>query len=242
MQPSLRPIHHRTLRERIVVRLKEFIVTNKLRPGDQLPTERELAEALGVSRTAVREAIRLLEGLGVVDARPKRGAILKMPEGETVHDLLWFFLSHHDQSIGDIWEARQALELAVLPLATRWTKEEDWQEMEAAIEAMASALKRGETGLEEDRRFHAALVKATHNSVLQSIVEVISEFFRKVQEQALAGGREIREAALREHRQILSALRKGDVVRAQAIMRRHLKRPIRLGVIPAPKRTSPSAK
>ncbi len=235
MQPTLRPIRRRTLRERILERLKEFIVANHLRPGDHLPTERELAEALGVSRTSVRDAMRLLEGLGVVDTRPKRGALLKVPDQNTLQDFLWFFLAYNSDSIADIWEARQVLELAILPLVAERATKEDWQEMETAIAGMEAALQRGEDGLEEDRCFHAALVKATHNPILQGIAQVVAEFFRQVQAQALAGGREIREAALREHRQMFTALRQGDVAKAQTIMLRHLNRPVKMGIIPKPK-------
>lgn len=240
MPIELRPIRQRTLRERIVEQLKEFIIANNLRPGDRLPTEKELSESFGVSRTIVREAFRLLEGIGVLETRPKQGAILKEPDRRPLQELFWFFVTRYSGSISDIWEARQVFESAILPFVAKWATDEDWQEMKTTIDEMNAALKRGEIGLEEDRRFHAALAQATHNPILQGFAEVIAEFFRKVQEQALTGSKEVREAALREHRQMFNALRQGDIAKAQEIMRCHLERPIRLGIIPAPKHTKPA--
>jgi GntR family transcriptional repressor for pyruvate dehydrogenase complex len=233
-QVSLRPIEQRTLRERIVERLKAFIVESGLQAGGRLPTEREMAEQLGVSRTAVREALKSLQALGLIEARPKQGMFLRQPDLEPLTHMLWSRVNGADSTLTHVWEARKVFEMNILPLVVERANEEDWRRIERSIEEMEAAIGRGELGQEADVAFHRALAHATRNPVLESFSEVVGQYFHEVQKQSLAESLEARRVAAQAHRRIYAALRKGDVEEAIRRMETHLNSCVSRGIVPPP--------
>jgi len=231
---TLRPIEKRTLRERIVERLKAFINESGLQAGDRLPTEREMAEQLGVSRTAVREALKSLQALGIIEARPKQGMFLRSPDLKPITHVLWARVNEADSTLTHVWEARKLFEMSILPLVMERANAEDWQRIERSIDAMEAAIERGELGQEADIQFHRALAHATRNPVLESFSEVVSQYFHEVQKQALAESLAARRVAAKAHRQIYTALRKGNLEEAIRRMEIHLNSCVERGIVPPP--------
>lgn len=231
---TLRPIEKRTLRERIVERLKAFINESDLQAGDRLPTEREMAEQLGVSRTAVREALKSLQALGILEARPKQGMFLRPPDLKPITHVLWSRVNDADSTLTHVWEARKLFEMSILPLVMERANAEDWQRIERSIDAMEAAIERGELGQEADIQFHRALAHATRNPMLESFSEVVSQYFHEVQKQSLAESLEARRVAAKAHRQIYTALRKSNLEEGIRRMEIHLNSCVERGIVPPP--------
>jgi GntR family transcriptional repressor for pyruvate dehydrogenase complex len=220
-EPTLEPIRRSPLYEEVAERLRAFIDVQKLKPGDKLLTERELAQRLGVSRTSVRQALTALRVHGLVDIRHGDGVYLLRSPEEVVPTLAHELLESHAQ-LPAIIEVREALETKTAPLAARRRSEQDLAAMHTALEAMAAALERGEDGAEADERFHGAIAKASRNPLLVNLMEQLAEPIDQSRRASLSRpGRGPR--SLQAHKTILSAIERQDEDGAAQAMRDHLK-------------------
>lgn len=217
----LRRLKRETLRGRIVQEIKRAIIEGNLKPGDRLPTEMELAESLGVSRSSVREATKALEFIGVLSSSPKNGCVVGNFDMHSVVDQLRFHLEARGATLEELLDARQLLEVGVLPLTARHGTDSDFDELQASIDEMQKAIKAGDTGIESDVVFHSGIFKAAQNRVLQSFSDLIKEFFAQFQREVMEQGKN-GLLSIKEHQQICDALRKRDAVMAQEVMTRHL--------------------
>ncbi|MFN8218248.1 MAG: FadR/GntR family transcriptional regulator [Solirubrobacterales bacterium] len=217
-EPSLRPIRRSLLYEEVVERLREFIDVNELKPGDKLMPERELAEQLGVSRTSVRQAITALRVLGIVEVRPGDGAYLVEAEELIPSLALEVLESEADHPM--IWEVREAVETQAARLAAARRSDEDLERMEAALEAMEESVAAGGEGIVGDRRFHEAILQASHNPLLQRLFEQLADAIDRTSQGSLSlkGQPAI---SLDAHRRVLRAIAAGDVPGASDRMREH---------------------
>jgi DNA-binding GntR family transcriptional regulator len=150
---ALQPLKREALRDQVVRAIRDAIIQGKLRPGEKVP-EGDLAQQLTVSRTPIREAIRVLEGQGLVEVNPKRGTYIAMPDRADAADGL---------------AVRAALEILAVQQAIERADENDWNELcgklEEILDGMAAASKSGDIirGVELDIEFHATLMKASRN-------------------------------------------------------------------------------
>ncbi len=123
----LRPVKRTRLYEDVVAQIQRLVRTKKLPPGDRLPSERELAAALGIGRTSVREALRTLDSMGLIEVRSGQGAFLCNigldPYLATIRESLSFLLDVKEESLVELWEVRQGLEEQIAPLAARRREE-----------------------------------------------------------------------------------------------------------------------
>lgn len=195
-----------------------------LAPGGRLPTERELAVQLGVTRTSVRNALGLLEAEGRVSREVGRGTFLRSPDGSrrgvpTVS-------RPDDLGPADVMAAREAIEPRMLPLVVAWATARDLEELDRCLAGSESA-----SSAEEfeawDLAFHHAIAVASHNPLLVRMYEEIETARRG----ELWGSLKLRndspqrrEAYRRDHREIVGALRARELERAVDAMRRHLER------------------
>lgn len=153
MSDSLRPLARPRLYEQVVARLREYVQAESLQTGDRLPPERDLADQLGVSRTSVRQAIVALEVQGLVEVRHGGGTFLLRDrlDAEPLEVMI-----DRRQRLPDVLDARDALETKLAALAAVRRTDNDLTEIDAALAAMSDAVHRGELGVTEDQRFHAA--------------------------------------------------------------------------------------
>ena len=215
-------INRQNIYQQLVEHLQQYIIDNALRPGDRLPTEAELAARFRVSRQSVREAVKVLESIGVIETRPRDGSRLRKLSTQLLTDHLRFMFELDGATVKEMAAARRVIECAFVPVIIENADESDFQRMEAAIGQMREHTERGETFAEADMAFHQALARATKNRVMSGFGAMVQEFFVHVRSRIKAEESKQRRS-IREHEQILRALREKDVHAAQAAIEQHLR-------------------
>lgn len=207
------------LYEQIVAELHSHIRAQGLGPGDRLPAERELAQALGVSRASLAQALVALEVVGVVQVRHGEGAtILESPaEG----DVLLRAVREHQDSLPDIIDARSALEAKLAWLAAERRTDEDLRAIDDALELMRRQVESGDRALEGDRAFHEAVTRAGHSAVLARLMAEIGELILETRIESLSQPGRPRDS-LEKHRLIADAIRRQDATGAAMAMTDHI--------------------
>ena len=210
------------LYEQIVQQIEDSILNGTLKAGDQLPSERELALKFGVSRTAVREAVKSLHEKGLVEAYSGRGTFITNGTSQAVTQSINLMMKI-DQTDGSasLAEVRQILEPEIAALAATRIQEPQLALMREAFSVMNQALRDPDAYIEADLDFHLALAEAADNplilSLLDSIVGLLREQRIKIFFQE--GGP---ERGQHHHARILAAIEKRDPEASRAAMRDHL--------------------
>src|SRR5687767_1873305 len=218
---ELSPIKSTRIYQEIVRQVKSMIAEGRLKSGDQLPPERDLAEKFVVSRTSVREALRALESLGLVEIRPGEGTFVREVTVEALIEPLALVMLSQREAFGGILEARRYIEPALAALAARRATPEDVHAMERILEAQAKEVAAGRTGLEQDAEFHAAIGAAAHNRAITRIAHAVMDLLRQSREESLnTPGRPDRSH--NDHRRLLAAIRSRDEAAARQAMIEHL--------------------
>ncbi|MHB2170154.1 FadR/GntR family transcriptional regulator [Alsobacter sp. R-9] len=157
--------------------LKRFIADNGLSGGDALPAEGDLARRLGVSRNSVREAIKALESLGMLETRRGIGVFVRDFSLDALIDNLPFGLGGSLRDIEEIIEIRRTLETTMIGRVIERMPPEDLAELRRITEAMRRRAERGESFAEEDQSFHAVLFRCLDNRMLIRLIEVFWRAF-----------------------------------------------------------------
>lgn len=215
---ALRPVARPRLYEQLVGQLVAYIEQAGLQPGDRLPTERDLAARLGVSRASVAQAIVALEVQGVVSVRQGDGIYLlqRADARKSLQELV-----KRRQRLPDILEAREAIEVKITALAAERRTDSDLAAIEDALEVMEQEVASGQHGFDGDMAFHAAVTAAAHNEVLAGLMELLAPSIAETRRESLSQpGRPRRSLA--GHRSIAEAIRSGDPAAATRAARRHI--------------------
>ncbi|MHA7179717.1 FadR/GntR family transcriptional regulator [Arthrobacter sp. MDB2-24] len=206
------------LYEQLVEQLLGYIESARLRPGDLLPAERDLAERLGVSRATLAQALVALEVLGVIDVQHGTGAVLR--HRASVASVIKG-LREHRSRLPDIVEARSTLEVKLAALAAERHTEEDLAAIATALEVMKSEIDDGDRGAHGDELFHQAVTAAAHSPVMAQLMAFIGEMILETRLESLAQpGRP--EQSLESHRAIAQAIQAQDSAAAAEAMQRHI--------------------
>lgn len=216
-----KPVEYQPLSRQVLRSLLENISSRGLGPEDKLPTERELAHDLRVGRNTVREALKSLEMIGALERRPKRGSVIQAVDLSLLGEVTQALWLRTDEDAIEMYEARRTIELGVLRLAAANATDEDFQRMEEANAQMEHDHAQGFAPTESDAAFHQALLGASHNRFLIQFGRLLEEFFRDVR-QRYRHDAAVAKRTLDEHRQIVTALRRGHVAQAERIMEGHL--------------------
>ncbi|HXZ39595.1 MAG TPA: FadR/GntR family transcriptional regulator [Terriglobales bacterium] len=204
-----------------VARQLERIILKKLHPGDKLPSERELAENLGVSRSSIRDAIRSLELLGLVEPRQGAGTVVREISADTLMNPLTNVLRHKMELVGELLDFRKMLEPPLAARAATHASDEELEEMEEILRRQETKLRGGELAIEEDSEFHYSIAMASGNSVVLKVLDVLMDLLRDTRERSLQlEGRP--QKSLAGHRRVLAAIKRRDAEAAKAAMRRHI--------------------
>lgn len=214
-------IKHESLSAQIIKSLTEYFFSGSLLAGSKLPSERQLAEALGVSRSAVRDAIQSLGLLGVVDIRQGDGTYLRETGSELLPRVIEWGLFLGERRVMDLIEARQQVEISLAALAARRRTDEDVAELQSILEQMDAASGSDEfVGL--DIQFHAAIAKAARNTVLADVLSNITSLIRVWMSRSIeAAGETV--TSNDEHRLVVEAISAGNSRAAQSAMRTHMR-------------------
>lgn len=210
-QAALQPLKREALRDQVVRAIRDAIIQGRLRPGEKVP-EGDLAQQLTVSRTPIREAIRVLESQGLVEVNPKRGTYITMPDRADAADGL---------------AVRAALEILAVDQAIERSDEGDWdylyEQLEEILGGMADAVSSNDTirAVEFDIEFHATLMKASKNRhLLRSWHAVGIPFLVWFPERELYPG--MPPDLVERHREVLDALQSRDPVVCEHAIRAHM--------------------
>jgi GntR family transcriptional regulator, transcriptional repressor for pyruvate dehydrogenase complex len=205
-----------------VARQLESLILKDLKPGDKLPAERELATMLGVSRSSIRDAMRRLELVGLVEPRQGSGTLVREVSTEALVSPLANVIAHKRQLVGELLEFRQMLEPGMAARAAEHRTAEDLAKMEEILDRQERKVRGGGLAIEEDSEFHYRIATAARNSVVLKVVDVVMDLLRETRSRSLQSeGRPQRSMA--GHRRILSAIRRGDPEAAEAAMRQHIR-------------------
>src|SRR6266481_2421731 len=179
-----------------VARQIERLILKKLRPGDKLPSERELAELLGVSRSSIRDTIRSLELVGLVEPRQGAGTVVREVSAASFINPLSNALVHKRQLVSELLDFRRMLEPPLAARAATHASAEQIAEMEDILRRQDEKISRGELGVEEDSAFHYIIALASGNSVVLKVLDVVMDMLRKTRERSLqAEGRPQKSSA-----------------------------------------------
>ncbi|OLN30215.1 FadR/GntR family transcriptional regulator [Desulfosporosinus metallidurans] len=221
----LKPIKTRKIYEQIVDQIGQLVAEGQLKPGDRLPSERELVERFQVSRASIREAISALEMMGLIEVRSGEGTYIREVNIDSVvAPLAWMLFIEKDTDL-ELYEARKILEVQAAGLAAERAEDDEMSDMFEALEIMRVDLQKQLLGEEADHHFHYAIARATHNKILFRLMNTISDTMQKTLKSSrskLYEDTNSPERLYKEHLLIYEAIKNHDAESAQKLMLAHL--------------------
>ncbi len=217
----LKAVEKKKAYESIVKQIRGLIEDGRLKRGDQLPSERELTETLKVSRATVREAIRTLESMKLVQSRQGNGTYVLASSEEALVQPLAAALFHEKDDILDIFYIRKSIEPYVAQLAAQRATPEEIAELEKILEKQSDSIERGENIVESDSAFHGLLARAAKNRVMERLLIALVDLLEQTREKYLQDDERAKKS-LQGHRRVLSAIKNEDCAAARRSMLRHL--------------------
>jgi GntR family transcriptional regulator, transcriptional repressor for pyruvate dehydrogenase complex len=221
----LEPVSRDTLTRQVVETIKRFILQEDLPPGAQLPSERELSEALTVSRNIVREALSALVAQGIVVKQAGRGNFVGDYDQKQLMTSVPLVLGERSQSLITFQEARAALEVGAVGLIVQRITPEEINHLQALIDLQEQRYRDRKSAIKEDIDFHLTLLKVTHNHVIEEMSPLVIEVFRRTLIEEPSSLRANPERIIHEHTAILNAIRKRDVEATRIALITHLRVP-----------------
>lgn len=217
---NISPIKREPLATEIARRLVEFILSGQVEPGTRMPSERALAEAFGVGRSAMREALKALTLIGLVEVRQGDGTYLRKADSALLPELFEWGLLLGEQRTIDLVEARQEIETVIVGLAAKRRTERELTDLRAILERMGQARDIA-AFVDADVQFHLRLAEAAGNSALRDIHSSVQALLRTWIARVVAASGDTRPS-YEEHIPILEAVASGDVAAARAAMEAHM--------------------
>ncbi|HTU31787.1 MAG TPA: GntR family transcriptional regulator [Solirubrobacteraceae bacterium] len=210
--------------DRVAAELERRILCGELAPGDRLPTEPELGQMLGVSRSVVRDAIRSLVARGLVTVRQGQGTTVAAPSDATFAHALIALLARSELTMGDVVDARAAIECSLVPMAAETVTAEDLAALELAQDAFAAAVIDGDwaRARESHLQLHLGLLDALHRPALQLFLKPMTEIIVISSAPPRLGSREDWE--VETHPPIIDGLRARDPEAVRAAMAAYFRR------------------
>ncbi|PDT37393.1 GntR family transcriptional regulator [Rhizobium sp. M10] len=217
MKPLARaPLLHVSVQES----LRAYISDNGLKPGTMLPAESDLANQLGVSRNSLREGIKALESLGVLESRRGIGIFVKAFSFEPLLDNLAYGLGGALRQIEEVIEIRRTLEVGLIGKTVEMIDDDDIAELRATVERMRVHAERGQSFADEDQLFHTLLFRCQNNETLARLIDVFWLAFYKASDFVNLDNVDP-VATWRDHAAIVDAIEAKDVAQAQNRLDRH---------------------
>jgi GntR family transcriptional regulator, transcriptional repressor for pyruvate dehydrogenase complex len=213
-------IRRNKLYEEVADRLQRWILDEK-KPGDKLPPERQLAEMFGVGRSSVRDAVRRLQAMGLVEPLQGHGTVVCEISDHSIISPLSSVLLRKWKLVAELLDVRKIIEPGIAARAAGNASPEHISKMEEILKRQSAKLSRRESAIEEDSEFHYCLALAADNSVVLRVLDVLMDLLQKSREQSLQlKGRPAK--SLSGHRRIVAAIKRKDAAGAEIAMRQHL--------------------
>jgi len=224
MKNGYKPVKRQAkLSSQVAEQIQQLILSRDLKPGDRLPTERELGETFKVSRTVIREAIRTLEALGLVESQTGSGTYVRAMQGKDVASSLGMFINSQRKpfSLDALMEIRQVLEIEMVKLAAERATKENIKQLENNLEMMCQTVPDPDEFSKWDLEFHLVLADACGNQLFGIILEPLTEsLFELIWTGTSTPG--AAQDACQYHRDILDCIKEKDSEGAVKVMRAHL--------------------
>ncbi len=225
MTDMLKPIRVKRISDQVYEQIRDLIFRSHLKPGERLMPERDLAQAMGVSRPTVREAINKLVTMGFLEHRQGQGTFVRSLDSQRENNPLSAIMQGPEASLEDLLEVRMGLEGQAAILAAQRATPEDLRILANALSAMLSQHQQGELGIEEDVSFHMGIAYATKNTaqvyLMRSFYDLlhfgIRENLRQLWEDPAN-----QSVIQQQHHAIFEAIKRHDPEGAYAAMRRHI--------------------
>lgn len=239
------PVAAQRLSDQLAAALADRVARGELAPGQRLPTEQQLADAHGVSRTVVREAVHQLKSQGLL--RSRQGSGVFVTDGATLRPLSFdpTVLDSVD-AVVQVVEVRRALEGEIAALAAERAAPRDLAMLRQALKAIDAAAAAGGDGVAEDLAFHQAVARATGNPQFQRLLGFLEQYLReamRVTRGNEARRRDFAESVRTEHLALVNAIAAGDAAAARRAAVRHMQRAadrlVAGGVVPSATAVAP---
>ena len=208
--------------EAIVEQLTALILEGEIKPGEKLPSERELCEQFGVGRNSVREATRALESARLVETRQGEGTFVTAQPESLLPMISEKVSSDAESGIHHLFEARMVLEPQIAALAAERATDAELVMLEDTIQRQHNAIEGGGLGLGEDTQFHLGLAEAAKNQFLHHLLSSLLNSLSEMRERSLRRDENVRFRSWEAHQKILGAVSDKDKNRAMAGMIGHL--------------------
>lgn len=222
MQQGLRPVDHQheTLSSEVARRLLDYLLSGAVKPGERIPSERKLSEALGVGRSVIREALKSVTVLGLLEVRQGDGTYLKRTDSELLPQTIEWGLMLGAKRITDLLETRRYLEVVVVGLAAERRDEANLER----LRQHAASMRQAETPADfvaADIAFHLEIATAAGNEsllqIMRSIRSLLQVWITRVMESSGAN-----KPTWAEHAAVLRAIERGDPAAARKAMEAHM--------------------
>jgi GntR family transcriptional repressor for pyruvate dehydrogenase complex len=227
MIDDLKRVRRISLSDDIVEQLTGLIAHDVLKPGDRIPSEKQLCRQFGVGRTSVREALRGLSLMGILESHAGDGTFVSSNRDRYLERAFRWGLLLDRKVVEDLVETRLLLESHTAYLAARTAKAVDLEDLERCIRGMEVSVSDPERYLEHDLRFHLRIAQATQNSILENLLSTIRGYLQAWVEQTLStspakGSTSRAILSITQHTKILRALKKRRPEEARRAMREHI--------------------
>lgn len=223
-------VSRQTVVGQVMERIKQLIASGQYGPGDRLPTEQALAERFGVGRSSIREAIKVFQYLGVVDAQAGKGTVVRDRANISVEAITWALLLG-EQDLGDVFELREVIETCCFTrLAAALAREEVAaldvvSSLRQVVELMDTAAQSGDVWqvVETDYRFHGVIIDSAGNRLFAEIYSTLQSFMRQEIAASYRRMSSLNEVVV-DHRDIVEQLAAASAVESRRRHARHFER------------------
>jgi GntR family transcriptional repressor for pyruvate dehydrogenase complex len=224
--PALQPVRRRSLSDDIIDQLVDLIARDELIPGQRIPSERELSRQLGVGRASLREALRSLAVMGIIEGRVGEGTFISKDSARYLEKSLRWGLLLDPKEIDDLIETRMLLETQTASFAAERATPDDLERLKATLSALEFALDDADRFLQEDLAFHLAIASASQNQMLHHLLQLTRQHLQAWITRSLENPPTSSDArarlSLRQHQDIHASIEARDPEAAASAMRRHL--------------------
>ena len=217
------PFNQTRLYEQVVERVEQLVFDGHLNPGDRLPSERELSEKFGVSRTVIREAVKALQEKGLVEIRPGVGTFVHDGMANIMRQSLGrMVMKDKRHGLENLTQVREIFEPEIAGIAAEHAGPEDISAMQEAIVAMDAAMADIDAYITADQAFHRALARATQNALIVDLIDSIVDLLAEQRRHIFLAGTGGAQRGQQHHKRILQAIIAGDKQAARIAMGEHL--------------------
>ena len=219
---QIEPILKKSVVQDAISKIKELIDQEYFKFGEKLPPERELAKLLGISLPSLREALRALSILGIVEMRPGSGTYLRSSLSSWSSDAFSLLFNLRTSVHIDLFEARIGIEGVVAELAAKKRSDEDLKRMELALQKMRSNLNNKEQYIKFEIEFHQAVIRASRNAILEDLMEKINKLLYESRKKTIEYLKDVYKDSYLKHYQIYRSIKDNDTKKARKAMIQHL--------------------